>query len=207
MWRSYLGTVTDSDNRSWGGNGGWQKRGEELYEAGKKPDPPEEGKPTPPRFYPESAVQYQRPFLEDGAVEYDFYFEPDKANVYPALDRLAFLVEPDGVKLHWLTDGYMDKSGRTIDNAVDEPTCRRGPSQPPLKPKDWNHVRLAVVGDTVKLSLNGTQIYERPIEATNQRFFGLFHWTDRTEARVRGLTLTGNWPKQLPPNEKLFENK
>ena len=33
------------------------------------------------------------------------------------------------------------------------------------------------------------------------------HYVDRTEARVRSIWLTGDWPKQVPPNEKLFEVK
>ena len=111
------------------------------------------------------------------------------------LDRLVFVLEPDGVKLHWLTDGPQEKSGVKVDNATDEPTCRRGPAKLPLKEKAWNTVRLAVVGDTVKVALNGTEVYERAVEATNQRFFGLFHYTDRTEARVRSMTYAGDWPK------------
>ena len=94
----------------------------------------------------------------------------------------------------------------------DDPTVRSTVSEvkAPVQlvvPKSWNKVRLAVVGDRVKLALNGTEVYERAIEPTNQRFFGLFHYTDRTEARVRGTTLTGDWPKALPPNDKLFEKK
>jgi tetratricopeptide (TPR) repeat protein len=203
LWRAYLGHVMETQGRFQGGNG-WQKRGEELFEAGAKPEPPEDGKPIPPRGFPESAIYYQRPFLEDGSVEYEFYYEPDKALVHPLLDRLVFLLEPEGVKLHWLTDGPNEKSGVKFDNAQNEPSCRRGPSRLPLKAKEWNRVQLVVAGDTVKVTLNGTEVYERPIEPTNGRFFGLFHYTDRTEARVRLAHLTGNWPKQLPPNDKLF---
>lgn len=205
LWRAYLGGV---GNRNRGGDeGSWLRRGEELYESGKQPEPPDEGKPVPPRRYPESALYYQRPLLEDGAVEYEFYYDPGKAAVHPMLDRLVFLLEPDGVKLHWLTDGAQDKSGVAFDNATDEPTCRRGPARLPLKEKAWNKVRLSVSGDTVKLALNGTEVYERVVEPTNQRFFGLFHYTDRTEARVRTMTLSGDWPKALPPKDKLFEKK
>jgi tetratricopeptide (TPR) repeat protein len=207
MWRAHLGQVVEEDARHMGNANGWSKRGEELHEAGAKPEPPEEGKPIPPRYFPESAVYYQRPFLEDGVVEYEFYYDPDKSHVHPALDRLVFLLEPEGVKLHWLTDGPHEKSGVKFDNTQDEPTCRRGPAQLALKPKAWNRVRLAVAGDKVKIALNGTEVYERAIEATNGRFFGLFHFTDRTEARVRGLQLTGDWPRKLPSNEKLFETK
>jgi hypothetical protein len=94
-----------------------------------------------------------------------------------------------------------------VDNVTDEPANRRGPSKLAIKPHAWNRMKLAVVGDTVKLWLNGELIYERPIEPTNQRYFGLFHYTDRTEARVRNVVLTGDWPKQLPPADRLFEKK
>ena len=77
----------------------------------------------------------------------------------------------------------------------------------PLKEKAWNKVRVSVVGDTVKVVLNGEDVYERSIEPTNQRFFGLFHYTDRTEARVRSMTYAGEWAKTLPPKDKLFETK
>lgn len=194
MWRSYYGNP-------------WQKRGEEIYESGKIPDPPEDGKPTPPRGFPEAAIFYQRPFLEDGVIEYEFYYVPDKAHVYPALDRLALLLEPEGIKLHWLTDGPSDPRKLAIDNATEEPACRRGPEKLPLLPKAWNKVRFSVTGDTLKLALNGVEVYERTIEPTNQRFFGLFHYTDRTEARVRGMTYTGAWPRERVANERLFELK
>jgi tetratricopeptide (TPR) repeat protein len=206
LWQPHLGNV--AGGRNYGGEGpGWSKRGEELFEYGKQPDPPEEGKPVPPRYFPESALYYQRPMIEDGAIEYEFYYNPGKSHVHPMLDRLTFLLEPDGVKLHWLTDGPHEKSGLAFDNAKDEAACRRGPAKLPLNEKAWNKVRLAVVGDKVKVSLNGTEVYERPIEATNQRFFGLFHYSDRTEVRVRSMTFAGDWGKTLPTNEKLFEKK
>ena len=143
--------------------------------------------------------------LEDGAVEYEFFYDPDKSLVHPMLDRLTFILDPNGVKLHWLTDGASERSDKRFDNVADEPSCRRGPSRLPLKPKSWNAVRLAVAGDVVKLALNGVEIYERSIEPTNQRQFGLFQYTDKTEARVRSMTLTGAWPKKLPPEAELFE--
>src|SRR5205823_14941842 len=130
------------------------------YHEGQKPEPREDGKP-PPRSYPEAAIHYQRPLVEDGAIDYEFCYEPGKAHVYPLLDRLAFLLEPDGVKLHWLTDGPHDKSLMPFDNATEEPACRRGPSRLPLVPKAWNKVRLAVAGDVVKVALNGADVYER----------------------------------------------
>jgi hypothetical protein len=194
-WRPYLG-------------GMWSVRGEEMFHGGKRPERGvdfQDDQPEPPRNQPEQSIFYHRPMLEDGVVEYEFYVDPGKCMVHPQLDRLVFLLEPDGVRLHWQTDGPHDRSGVPFDNVTDEPQCRRGPTKLAIKPHTWNRARLEVVGDTVKVSLNGELVYERPIEPTNQRFFGLFHYNDRTEARVRSITMRGDWPKQLPPNEKLFE--
>jgi len=203
LWQAFLGTIVGAEQRFAGSY--WVKRGEEMYALGRKPPAPEDGKPEAPRSFPESAVYYQRPLVEDGVVEYEFFHDPDRAHCHPMLDRLVFLLEAEGVRLHWLTDGQSEDSGLRFDNATDEPNCRRGPSRLPLMPRAWNKVRLAVAGDTVKLALNGVEVYERPIEPTNQRLFGIFHYTDRSEARVRSMTHTGAWPKKPPPNDKLFE--
>jgi len=34
------------------------------------------------------------------------------------------------------------------------------------------------------------------------RNFGLFHYADQTEARVRGVTYRGDWPRELPSVEE-----
>jgi hypothetical protein len=187
---------------------GWAKRGEELYCLVQRPASQMGLRQTTARQrFTESAVHYLRPLLEDGAIEYEFFYDPDKAATYPMLDRLTFLLEPDGVKLHWLTDGRSETSKVPFDNVQAEPACCRGPSQIPLKPRAWNKVRLAVAGDVVRIALNGTEIYERTIEPTNQRQFGLFHYADRTDARARGITHVGAWPKKLPPQEEWFKVK
>ena len=102
-----------------------------------------------------------------------FTYDPGKVMVHPALDRLAFLLEPDGVKVHRLTDGAYERSGLTADNARDEPECRRGPASIPLKPASWNQLILSVTGDKVALELNGQQVFDRPIEPVNQRIIRL----------------------------------
>jgi hypothetical protein len=126
--------------------------------------------------------------------------------VHPALGRLAFLLEPDGVKVHLLTDGAYERSGLTADNARDEPECRRGPTSLPLKPSAWNQLVLSVTGDKVTLELNGQPIYERLIEPLNQRSFGLFHYADQTQVRVRNVSYQGNWPQSLPASLKGVDN-
>ena len=118
--------------------------------------------------------------------------------VHPALDRLAFLLEPDGVKIHRLTDAQYERSGLAPDNASVEPESRRGPASLPLKPKAWNQAVAPLAGDTRRAPPQRRVIYERTLEPTNQRTFGLFHYADETEVRVRNVTYRGEWPRALP---------
>ena len=144
-------------------------------------------------------LRYHRPMLEDGEITYEFYYEPGKAMVHPALDRLAFLLEPDGVKIHWMTDAQYDRSGLKPDNAAVEPDNRRGPASLPLKPKDWNRLNL--------------RPGRRPRHAPAQRRADLLaspradqpadlrplplRRRDRG-ARPVNVTYAGQWPRQLP---------
>ncbi len=136
--------------------------------------------------------------LENGRIAYEFYDDPGKAMVHPALDRLAFLLEPEGVRVHRLTDGAYERSGLAPDNTTDEPQNRRGPASLPLKAKAWNRLAVEIKGDKMTLELNGQAIYERPLEPANRRTFGLFHYADATQARVRNVTYQGQWPRSLP---------
>jgi hypothetical protein len=146
----------------------------------------------------ESLVYYHRPMLEDGSISYEFFYEPNESVAHPALDRLALLLDPSGVRVHWCTDGLYDRTRLPPSNIENEPEHRRGPDQLPLKAGAWNRVKLTLTGDTIGLTLNGQLVYQRRLEATNLRQFGLFHYSDRTEARVRNVVWQGNWPKQLP---------
>lgn len=147
----------------------------------------------------ESLFYYVRPMLEDGEIEYDFYYSEGEAITHPALDRLAFILDRRGVRIHWVTDDQYDRTGLDPMNVADEPQNRRGPANLPFKGDAWNRLQLSLSGHTVRLFLNGQEVYERKLEATNQRRFGLFHYADRTEARVRNIVWKGNWPRELPP--------
>ena len=146
----------------------------------------------------ESVLRLRRPLLEDGEVEYEFYHEPGKAMVHPALGRLAFVILPDGVAVHRLTDTPYERAGLDPGNLAVEPSRRRGPASPPLQPKTWNRLKLALTGDVATIFLNETLIYERPIEPSNSRAFGLFHFADESEARVREVIHRGGWPRSIP---------
>ena len=79
----------------------------------------------------QSLLSYFRPLRDGDVLTYEFLYEPGQVMVHPALDRLAFLLEPTGVKVHWMTIGSDDLSGLPADNTAEEPGNRRGPSRFP----------------------------------------------------------------------------
>ena len=129
---------------------------------------------------------------------YEFLYEPGQVMVHPAIDRLAFLLDPAGVKVHWMTSGGNDLSGLPADNAVEEPANRRGPRPIPLKPGQWNAVKLALKGDRIAIELERPADLRAPAGATLGRQFGLFHYKDQTSSQVRNVVLRGNWPERYP---------
>src|SRR5262249_52872006 len=89
----------------------WQARGGEIL--GRKLDRPGE-RPVP------SKLAYFRPLHPGETVRYEFFYQPGKVQVHPSLGRLAFLLEPEGVRLHWLTDVTADDwTGLAADNVAD----------------------------------------------------------------------------------------
>jgi hypothetical protein len=184
------------------------------------------GTTHPGRVRLENIIRYHRPFFEDGEITYEFLYDPDlkitaedpqrrtlvngrvqgqpvlvpgQLLVAPALDRMVFLLEPDGVKLHWLTDGRFERTDLLPDNVEPLPPPDGPPgAKLPLKAGEWNSVQLAVRGDTVLVQLNDQLIAKRDIEPTNLRTFGLFHYVNDSGVRVRNIRYRGDWPKKLP---------
>ena len=195
-WRSYF-----SDSVSWS-DSHW----ENLYRVpGRAEEPEEEVKNGGGLYarrdnYPdqEEALFYHRPMLEDGTIEYEFFYKAGEQTVHPAIDRLCFVLQPDGVQLHRLTDGPFDRTDLPPDNLMVEPGCQRGPELLPLANEEWNQVSVSLHGDTIRLRLNGTEIYERPLPDQIPRHFGFFHFADRSEVKVRNVIWRGQWDKTLP---------
>ncbi len=157
----------------------------------------------------QSLLRYHRPIAEDADLSYEFFYTPGETHVHPALGRIAFLLDEDGVKLHVLTDQDSARIGLRPDNVIDDPEHRRLNGKIPLKSKEWNRLQLKLVGDQVQLILNGVDIYQSPVASWNQRQFGLFHYANQTDVRVRNIILRGDWPKTLPElnEQELSENK
>ncbi|MBS0203478.1 MAG: DUF1583 domain-containing protein [Planctomycetes bacterium] len=156
----------------------------------------------------ESWAYYHRPLRADERIQYEFFYHPgdEGIEVHPTLDRIAFLLRPEGVKLHWLTANRTTEQGEgwiATDNEVEEPANRRGPTPLLLKSEEWNTAAVEIRGGEVRVELNGQLVYERPLEANCGTRFGLYHDRTRTSVKVRNVVLSGDWPewsKELSTN-------
>lgn len=148
--------------------------------------------------YCESVLQYHRPMLEDGTIEYDFLYKEHDVHVHPSFDDVALLLLPDRVRLHRMTNGVYDLTDTDPTLAEDASTDQRDLNALPFKHNDWNHIQLNLTGSIVRVSLNGALVLEQPLKPTGRRRFGLFHYADQTQAVVRNIRWSGTWPKSLP---------
>jgi hypothetical protein len=91
---------------------------------------------------------------------------------------------------------------------VVEAEQRRGSARLPLKANDWNAMKLELKEGSITLELNGVIVYERPLEAANNRQFGLYHDKGATDRQVRQVVLRGDWPESLSSRlEDLFATR
>ena len=146
----------------------------------------------------EMLLYYQRPMSEDGTIRYQYYYSPESFDVSPALGRTAFLLRPNGVAEHHVTNGYYDTTYFNKENARVIAANQRSLPGDCLRENAWNDVEVSVRGDTVSLKLNDQLVYASPITKSNTRLFGLFYFTDQTSAQVKNVIFRGQWPKQLP---------
>jgi hypothetical protein len=109
------------------------------------------------------------------------------------------MLDQDRASLHQLTDAQWEMTGLEPGNRSPLDTA----SEPiPWVEDDWNRVRLVVAGDQLSVYVNDSKVAESILEeAKNERFFGLFRYSDQTKCRVRNLKYRGEWPKSLPDVE------
>lgn len=146
----------------------------------------------------DSLLYYQRPLWDGEWIRYEFYCDPGKVMVHPALDRLAFVVQPDAVRLHWLTEGAADWTGLSSTNVAEDPVGQLAAGRLPLKERAWNTMVVAVDDGRMTLTLNDVPIYRRTLPPDASRRFGFYHHRDREAVQVRDAVLSGDWPKALP---------
>lgn len=150
------------------------------------------------RLSVESLLCYFRPLVEDGSVEYEFFYRPGEVHTHPALGRQAFLLEPGGVRLHKISDREYEVAEPFWGEKVAATQLVKSDRGLPLQPNEWNTIRLSIAGETLSLILNGKPVFKQKLDKANSRRFGLFYFCDQTEVRVRNVVMRGDWPRQLP---------
>lgn len=143
-------------------------------------------------------LQYQRPLMTGDTLRYEFFAHKEEAMVHPALGRLAFLLEPSGVRVRWITSGNSEWTGLPADNAALEPLYRRGPRPLPFRANQWNRIEIQLDESAVRVALNDELVYQRPRESKGPQTFGLYRPRRDQEVRVREAILTGDWPEAIP---------
>jgi hypothetical protein len=147
--------------------------------------------------YEEDLIRYIRPIFEDGSITYQYLYQPGKTAVHPSVGRLVFLIAPDGIRIHQLTDGLYERTGLRPDNAIAVDTRQESNSLPLIK-EGWNQVELQLNKDQLLISINGRLVHLQKVESTDSRIFGLFRYADQTQSVVRNISLSGDWPAALP---------
>ena len=146
----------------------------------------------------ERLLRYHWPLVWDSEVTYNFYFSKDQSLVHPSIGQLAFLLTDSGVKTHAITNGVWDSTGLDPSNQ-NEPALELQGRPLPLQHNSWNTMKLRLNDEFVTLELNGTIIIRHRLDQNADRTFGLFHYCDQSEARVRNVVLKGAWPKTVSP--------
>ncbi len=142
----------------------------------------------------QSLVRYHRPLADGDTLSYQFFYEPDQFVVHPTIGRTAYMLHPAGMKRHWLIeDGNRWKLPKDYEAAIS------GGEKLPLNAGEWNGVSLTIADGRLKITLNDEPIYnESHTQPTQGNIFGLFHFAGKTQARIKNITLTGNWPDEMP---------
>lgn len=158
------------------------------------------------RFVPEAEpvpawLQYNRPLNAGDRLSFEFFYEPGLYEVHPTLGRTAFLLQSDGVKLHWLTwSDDRNWSGLPSDNVIDDPQHQQVAALPLLE-GEWNRVDVSLQDGHAQFTLNGVDVYRCPADQAGGNDVGFFHYKDQTAARLRNIILSGGWSTELDQTE------
>lgn len=143
-------------------------------------------------------LQYQRPLLDGESIAYQFFFGEDASIVHPAVGRMAFLLEPTGMRVRWLTTGGNDWTTLPMDNTALEPLSRRGPRSLPLKSNAYNDVRVELSDGKALVHLNEELVYQRDLEPGASTQFGLYRSSRGALAKIQNVVMKGEWPETVP---------
>ncbi|MEM6470630.1 MAG: DUF1583 domain-containing protein, partial [Planctomycetota bacterium] len=145
-------------------------------------------------------LAYLRPLLDGESIEMDVYYDPEtNTEVNPAIGRIAVLLRKDGVKLRWMSQAASAEVFQMdVDHEAD-PDEVFGTGQLPLQEKAWNTLKLSAEEGVITVSVADQAV--AAFEAALDRRPGVYCEPGKN-ARVRNVTLSGDWPEEIP--EDLF---
>ncbi|WP_182867710.1 DUF1583 domain-containing protein [Rhodopirellula sp. JC639] len=148
------------------------------------------------KFNGQNSIRYERPIGDGESLSYEFFYEPAKTEVHPSIGRVAYVMRPSGLKLHWMS---APNTAWKIPKGFEVPLPGAEPKPLPLKSGQWNQVELTRHGSRVQIVLNGETIFDQqPQSRLGDMVFGFFHNREQTSARIRNVRLTGPWPTEVP---------
>lgn len=150
----------------------------------------------------ESLINHYRPIVEAGTIRYEYFYAPGESLVHPALGRLAMLIRPGEILFRDITAAAYEGTLPAEDSHLDDGVSASLYSPDIIKQNDWNTVELSVRENAFRLAINSVEVCNGEIPRHNSRTFGLFHFADRTEARVRNIEWTGDWSDRIPDSSE-----
>ena len=149
-------------------------------------------------FNGQSCIRYERPLGDGETIRYEFFYEPGKTEIHPTIGRVAYMLRPEGVHLHWMNAG---STSWKIPPDYEVPVPESDPQPCVLIPRQWNKVELDRNGNHLQIAVNGETVFDQEAQSRlGDMVFGLYHNGTKTSARIRNVTLRGNWPDNLPAN-------
>lgn len=150
----------------------------------------------------ESLINHYRPIVQAGTIRYEYFYSPGQSLVHPALGQRAMLIRPGEILFRDIMAASYEQALPTGYDPLNDGVSAGRFSAEVLKQDDWNTVELIVKKKMFRLSINGVDVCKGEVPRHNARTFGLFHFADRTEARVRNIEWTGDWSDTVPDSSE-----
>lgn len=147
-------------------------------------------------FNGQNSLRYERPLGDGESISYEFYYEEGKVEAHPSIGRIAYVLRPGGLHLHWMS---APNTSWSIPKGFEVPLPDAEGSPLPLNSGQWNRVQLKRTGNNLQIMLNDEVVFDRePQTRLGDMVFGFFHNREQTTARIRNVVLRGPWPDQVP---------
>lgn len=138
-------------------------------------------------------LQYLRPLQNGETLRWEFEYLPNEVESGIALGPLVFRLQTGGVRLDWIPETGPDATH--FLQTVRLPAGKEIPTG--FLQHGWNAGRLQLSDGLAILSVNDRELLRYPIPPNFDTRPGIVHDRARTEARVRGVVLQGDWPEEL----------